>query len=155
MIHNPRAQRLDSIRALAQREEQQALTVWGNIQKKVQAEEAQQQQLAGYAAEYQRQLSSGQGGRISAAALHNTAGFLVQIDQAVQAQKKQLALLHQQAQDAQQIWQEKHARVQSYDRLIEKLEDDYQQQQERTEQKLADEWASRRQTTPFNLSSDS
>ncbi|GGY39607.1 hypothetical protein GCM10011297_11010 [Bacterioplanes sanyensis] len=143
MPRHPRAKRLQTVVRLAERDERQALANLGAAQQKLQQEQQQQQQLTDYAGDYQRQISGGDGGQISAAQLHTTVGFLQQIEQALKQQQQQIVLLQKQVDHEREVWQTAQAKLTALQQLIEKLELEYDQQQARLEQRQADEWSNR------------
>ncbi|WP_157730006.1 flagellar export protein FliJ [Bacterioplanes sanyensis] len=143
MARHPRAIRLQTVVKLAERDERQALANLGQAQQKLQAEQEQKQQLSDYANDYQQQLSGGHGGQLSAAQLHTTVGFLRQIEQALKQQQEQIVLLQKQVEHERGIWQQCQAKLKALHHLLDKLDQEYDEQQQRLEQHQADEWSNR------------
>ena len=90
---HPRARRLSVVLELAEKDEKEALRRWGDSQQKLGAEEERQQQLTLYAADYQKQISTPSAGQISAGMIHNTLGFISQIETALHQQQEQILTL--------------------------------------------------------------
>ena len=91
--HHPRARRLKVVLDLNEREEQEALQRWGQVQQKLDAEKQKRQQLTEYANDYQRKLSTPGQALVRAGDVHNTLGFIRQIEGALQQQETQIAQL--------------------------------------------------------------
>jgi len=140
---HPRAKRLKVIVDLAEKAEQQALSEWGQLQQKLVQEQQQQQQLEDYAAEYQRSLSTPSAQGMTGGAIQNALGFIGQIKQALTQQQQQLTLIEKQVDSAQQAYLEQHGKVKALHHLLEKLDHEYDQEQDKQAQRLADEWANR------------
>ncbi len=143
MPRHPRAKRLQVVFDLAQRAEQTALQALADQQQTLLAEQQQKDQLLIYADEYQRQLSSPTGLSIQAGQLHNTMGFLQQIEAAIKGQAQQLALLQQRVERARTHWLQCQGKVKALQSLLDKLDVEYAHEQDRREQVEADEWSNR------------
>jgi len=114
---HPRARRLQVVLDLTEREEQQALQQWGELQQRLAQEQEQRQQLQLYSQEYQQKISSPSPAPLGAGQIHNTLGFIGQIDQAIDAQQQQIALLKQQADAAQKQYLAVHGKAKGIDIL--------------------------------------
>lgn len=143
MHRHPKAKRLQVIVNLAEQAEQQALSDWGKLQQKLQQEEQQKQQLQDYVNEYQQSISTPGRSQLKGGAIHNALGFISQIEQALQQQQQQLVLLQQQADAAKQHYLQHHSKLQALHNLLEKLNQEYDHQQDKQGQRQADEWANR------------
>ena len=143
MRRHPRARRLQVVLDLTEREEQQALSQWGALQQKLAAEQEQRQQLLTYSLEYQQKISAPSSTAVSAGQIHNTIGFMGQIEQAINAQQQQIALLQKQTDNARQHYLALHGKVKALQELIERLELEAAQVADKEAQKQSDEWASR------------
>jgi len=141
--HHPRAKRLQVVLELAERDEQQALQNWGEIQQKLQQEEQQRQQLSAYRGEYQSKISAPGNEQISAGHIHNTLGFMAQIESAMKSQAEQISVLTQQAESARELYLKLHGKTKALTELIERLEQEAASAEDKQAQKLADEWANR------------
>lgn len=143
MARHPRAKRLQVVLDLAQRAEQSALKALAHHQQSFLAEQQQKDQLLIYADEYQRQLSTPTGSAIQAGQLHNTMGFLQQIETAIKGQAQQLSLLQQRVEAARNEWLCCQGKVKALQSLLDKLDIEYAQEQDRRQQVEADEWSNR------------
>ncbi len=140
---HPRAQRLQVVLELTEREEKSALQVWGDLQQKLRQEEAQRDQLEQYRAEYQNKISLPGHQQISAGHIHNTIGFVAQIETAMRSQQEQITLLRQQCGQAQSQYLTLHGKSKALTELIERLEQEAAAADDRQAQKQADEWSNR------------
>lgn len=138
-----RVQRLKSLLELAQQTEQEALAQWGQEQQRLKQAQQQQQQLAVYIAEYRQQLALPSGRVQAGGQIHNTLGFIQQVESALTSQDEQVQLASQQVDAAQQRYLLQHQKSKSLDQLMSRLNKKHRAEQERQEQKEADEWASR------------
>ncbi|MBE0482295.1 MAG: flagellar export protein FliJ [Bacterioplanes sp.] len=143
MARHPRAKRLQVVLDLAQRAEQAALKSLAHQQQALLAEQQQKDQLLIYADEYQRQLSTPTGSAIQAGQLRNTMGFLQQIETAIKGQAQQLSLLQQRVEAARNEWLRCQGKVKALQSLLDKLDIEYAQEQDRRQQVEADEWSNR------------
>lgn len=140
---HPRAARLQIVLDLTERDEQSALQVWGEIEQKLRGEEAQREQLQQYHGEYQSKIASPGQAVLSAGHIHNTLGFMAQIESAMHTQAEQIVLLRKRSDSARQTYLELHGKVKALTELIEKLEQEAAAQEDRQAQKQSDEWANR------------
>lgn len=143
MARHPRAKRLQVVLDLAQRAEQTSLKSLAHQQQALLAEQQQKDQLLIYADEYQRQLSTPTGSAIQAGQLRNTMGFLQQIETAIKGQAQQLSLLQQRVEAARNEWLRCQGKVKALQSLLDKLDIEYAQEQDRRQQVEADEWSNR------------
>ena len=143
MRRHPRAQRLQVILDLAEREEEKRLTVWGDLQKKLQSEEEQRDQLQAYNHEYQQKISTPSTQAIKAGDIHATLGFMQQIKGVLQGQQEKIVLLQSQAEVAKQAYLEQRGKAQALHKLMDKLDKEFDAEQEKEQQKQADEWSNR------------
>lgn len=140
---HPRGRRLIPVYRQALQAQQQALAEWGQLQQKLQQEEEQRQQLLDYADDYRRQITAPSTGLIQSATIHNTLGFLLQVEQAVAGQAQQINLLKARIERARELYLSRRGKSEGLLRLIEKLDLEWDQQQLKAEQRQADEWANR------------
>lgn len=143
MRRHPRAQRLQVILNLAEREEEKRLAVWGELQQKLQSEEEQRDQLEAYNSEYQRKISSPSTEAIRAGDIHATLGFMQQIKGVLQGQKEKIVLLQSQAETAKKAYLEQRGKAQALHKLMDKLDKEFDAEEEKDQQKQADEWSNR------------
>lgn len=143
MSHHPRAKRLDFVLKMAQDQEEKRLKAFGEAQRKLHEEVEQRQLLTRYQEEYQRQISAPSTQAVSAGVLHGTLNFMQQIEQALVAQKEKIALLNEQVEAAKKSYLEQHGKVQALVKLMEKLDQEFFVEEDKKQQKQADEWANR------------
>lgn len=143
MRRHPRAKRLQVILDMAEREQEQLLQAWGQLQQKLQAEQQQRDQLVAYNEEYQQKISAPGNGPLSAGALHATLGFMQQIEEALNKQQERLVLLEKQTDYARQQYLTQHGKVSALLGLMDKLDAEHDALEEKNQQKQADEWANR------------
>lgn len=143
MRKHPRAKRLQVLLDMAEREEQDLLRRWGELQQQLQAEQEQRQQLVSYNNEYQQRISAPGQGMVSAGTLHATLGFMQQIERALQQQSEKLNLLQKQTAQARQRYLEQHGKVRALIGLMDKLDLEQAASEDKQQQKQADEWANR------------
>ena len=140
---HPRAQRLKVVLDLTEREEQDALQRWGDVQKKLAGEQEKRQQLKNYASDYQRQLSAPGKALIRAGDMHNTLGFIRQIESALRQQEAQIAQLEVMTAKARGAYLQAHGKTEALKNMMQRLEDEHALEVSRREQREADEWATR------------
>lgn len=143
MRQHPRARRLQVLLDMAEREEQERLRVWGELQQRLQAEQQQRQQLVDYNREYQQKISAPGQTPLQAGLLHATLGFMQQIEQALNQQSERLNLLQQQTENARQQYLEQHGKVRALTGLMDRLDQEHAAAEDKQQQKQADEWANR------------
>ncbi|KZZ49031.1 MAG: flagellar export protein FliJ [Saccharospirillaceae bacterium] len=144
MQRHPRAKRLQVIVDLTEKSEQQALAEWGKLQQKLQQEEAQKAQLDSYISEYQKGISMPSTRQLRGGSIQNALGFIGQIKQALLQQNEQLSLTRQQVDQAKKVYMEQHGKVKALCGLQDKLNAEFDAQQDKQAQRVADEWANRK-----------
>lgn len=140
---HPRALRLLPVWRQCEEKQQQALTRWGQLQQQLQQEQLQRQQLLEYADDYRQQITRPGPTAIRSAAIHNTLGFLGQVEQAIAGQLEQIRLLEGRVEQARVKYLECRAKTDGLQRLMARLDLEWQQSQLKSEQRQADEWANR------------
>lgn len=143
MRRHPRARRLQILLDMAEKAEQQALQEWGTLQQKLHQEESQREQLKSYANEYQQQLSVPGGQSLSSGFVHNTLGFIGQIEAALKTQNEQIKLLQERVAVARNQYLEQHGKVKALSGLMDRLDHEHDQLADKEQQKQSDEWANR------------
>ena len=138
-----RAKRLQVILEMAEREEEKLLGVWGKLQQQLQAEREQRTQLESFRLDYQRSISTPSHQAFSATQLHTTLGFISQITNALNSQQERLVLLEKQTEVARQAYLVQQGKTQALIKLMDKLDAEYDLEQDRQLQKQLDEWANR------------
>ena len=120
----------------------QALQQFAASQQQVSAAQQQLAQLAMFLQQYNQDIHSM--ATISATSLRNRANFISTLSQSQQQQHLYIEQLQQQAQQLKKQWQQANTRVDSIDLLMNKLEQQQRYQLTKKEQKLMDEWNSRK-----------
>lgn len=143
MRRHPRAKHLETVFRLAEQDEEQALKNWGEIQKKLDIEIAQRDQLIKYADEYRSRFSVNYSQKLNAGHLHHCLDFISKIEKGLKAQEEQLHLLEAQAEQAKQIFIQAQSKRKGFEQMLDKLDKEYDQEQARIEQREADEWVNR------------
>jgi len=141
---HPRARRLAVVLNLKRREEQEALQRWGDIEKRLTAEKEKRSQLDAYAQEYRRKITTPTERSMAAGQVHNSLGFIGQIETALVQQDNQLQELEAQSHRARDAYLDVHHKADAMEKMIDKLEEEHRQILNRAEQREADEWANRR-----------
>ncbi|WP_221799289.1 flagellar export protein FliJ [Oceanobacter mangrovi] len=141
---HPRAKRLIPVWLQAQQAEQKGLAEWGRMQQQLQQELAQQQQLQEYANDYRQQLATPGQASLTGSNIQNLLQFLGQIEQAGQAQSRQIEQLKARIVRAQQHYLALKSKTDGLASLMDKLDLEFHQQQAKQEQRQADEWANRK-----------
>jgi flagellar FliJ protein len=138
---NPSA--LETLTDLAQRESDAAAKRLGTALKVVEEAEQKLQMLLGYRQEYADKLDSAQLAGITPFAYHNFVAFLAKLDNAVAGQRE--VLRHAQARSGveQTAWQECERKRLSYRTLSERAAAQALQLENKRDQKMMDEHATR------------
>lgn len=143
MRRHPRAQRLQVILDLAERAEEKSLAAWGQLQQKLQGEVEQKDQLVAYNHEYQQKISAPSQQAIKSGDIHSTLNFMQQIKGVLEGQQEKIALLEKQTEVAKKAYLEKRSKSQALHKLMDKLDKEFDQEEEKQQQKDADEWSNR------------
>lgn len=141
---HPRAKRLIPVWQQSQQAEQKALAEWGRLQQQLQQEVNQSQQLQLYADDYRQQLAKPGGSQLSGTNIQNLLQFLGQLEQAGKSQQLQIDQLHARIAAAHQQYLALKAKTDGLMHLMDKLDQEFHQQQAQVEQRQADEWANRK-----------
>ena len=141
---HPRAQRLAVVLNIRRREEKEALQRWGEITKRLAAEQDRRTQLSYYASEYRRQITAPKSVSVAAGQIHNSLEFIGQIETALEQQDQQLQELQAMSDKARAVYLDVHHKADALDGMIEKLEEEYRRMLNQAEQREADEWNTRR-----------
>ena len=140
---SPRAKRLAVVLDINRREEDAALRRWGDIQQRLRSEHDKRSQLDQYANEYRRNITTPGQGQMRSGDIQNSLGFIGQIEQAMVQQDTQLKELQAQCERARQAYLDMHNKAEAMQKMIDRLEKEFSAEQSRSEQREADEWASR------------
>jgi flagellar export protein FliJ len=144
MLHE-RSPRIHLVLTQTEREEQQAMRHWGQLERQLGTEQTQLNELREYAAGYRNCLSSPSGteASLSGGQIQHTLGFLQQVEQAIKTQTGKIRRLNEQVEEARQRCLALRAKVKGIENLIEKLENEKLCMLEKQEQKQVDEFNNR------------
>lgn len=138
---HPRAKRLQNLYDIALRAQQQALGDYGNAQQTLSVQQQQMTTLEQYAQDYRQRLAT-PSASLSAGDVQSTLVFIRQIEQGMVQQKEQVAQWSTRVNTLRERYLEARAKASSFETLMDKLDQDYRQQQDKQEQRDADEWNS-------------
>jgi flagellar protein FliJ len=136
--------RLKPVRRVAETRERDAARVLGEAQRQLQDQQAKLEQLLAFQQEYQGRFDTACRGGISAGQLQEYLSFLGRLQQAVAQQEQAVEKSRQASMERRRHWQAKHTRTQAIGKVMARLQEGEQQDQERREQKDTDERALRR-----------
>ena len=136
-----RAQKLIPVIDLARRETEQAQMQLADANRLLHQEQQQLQELQQYRQDYLQRFRSGDPQSMPARKAIELRSFLVQLDQAIQLQEKQVRQYLGQSQHKQQIWLQARSKQQAMETLMERYQQQDLQQQLRREQVLSDEYS--------------
>ncbi|WP_019894243.1 flagellar export protein FliJ [Hydrogenovibrio halophilus] len=139
MKHN-RIQRIRMLVDLADRELETAQNYLAAQEQTWQQHQTQLESLTEYQIGYLHSLR--QAADTTTTQIHTNQAFLNKVNEAIVAQKRQVAALEDSLEEARQHWIEKRAHHQALSRLLEKLEKHETQRLDKQEQKMLDELAS-------------
>ena len=145
-IH-PRAKRLKIVLELAENDMQQALEYWGEFQKRLQTHQQQAQQLEQYQQEYQQRLAQPSERQVNGGLLHQQLHFIQQVNESLRQQQGRVLELNEQVQQARDRYLSLQAKVKGLTDVIERLNQQALQDQQRQQQRESDEWSVRQYRT--------
>jgi len=138
-----RAARLAPVIAMAERAEREAARQLGHCQGLLSQAEVKLGELERYRADYQQQwLSEGRQG-VSGQWLMNYQRFLSQLEAAIGQQRQSVAWHRANLNQARELWQQRHARLEGLRKLVQRYLDEARQAEDKREQKLLDELSQR------------
>ncbi|WP_293761889.1 flagellar export protein FliJ [uncultured Aquitalea sp.] len=103
-----------------------------------------QEQLDNFRGEYRQRLTSGGMRGMSIAQWQDFQKFLARLDEAVKTQDGEVEFAKQSFIMARQAWREEHKKLKAYQKLMERENERLQLQESRRQQKMTDEFATRR-----------
>lgn len=138
-----RAARLAPVIAMAERAEREAARQLGHCQGLLSQAEVKLGELERYRADYQQQwLSEGRQG-VSGQWLMNYQRFLSQLETAIGQQRQSVAWHRANLNQARELWQQRHARLEGLRKLVQRYLDEARQAEDKREQRLLDELSQR------------
>ncbi len=142
------AERLKPVIRMAEQAEQEAIRLLGQGQQQVSQAEFKLNELNRYYQDYQQQwLSRGARG-VSGPWLMNYQRFLSQMEVAIAQQQRSLAWHQDHLEKLRQQWQQRHARLEGLQRLVERQLQEARRMADRREQKMLDEFCQRQASRP-------
>ncbi|MDF7679675.1 flagellar export protein FliJ [Enterobacteriaceae bacterium ESL0689] len=132
-----------TLRNLAQDEVEQAERQLGQARQAQQAAEKQLTQLLNYQDEYCQKLNHTLCDGMASASWQNYQQFITTLDLAIEQQRQQLQQWGQKVDLAARQWQAKQQRLNAFDTLHTRARDAEQQQENKRDQKMMDEFAQR------------
>ena len=138
---HPRARRLIVVARLQQQQLRQSQQRCADLQQRLQQEQQQGQQLQNYRDEYQTQLAQPDSQSVSGEILHHKVYFIQQINQSLTAQQVRLEELNEQVRLAQKHFAENQQKAKGLVDLMDGLDQQWQQEQQKLEQRQSDEWS--------------
>ncbi len=137
------ANAIDTLRDLAEQDLEQAVIHLGDMRRGVKQADEQLSMLLDYQDEYRNKLNTDMSGGISSLRWTNYHQFIQTLEKAIEQHRQQLNQWNQRLDQALRNWQEKHKRLNAYQTLITRAEENALRQENRLDQKRMDEFAQR------------
>ncbi len=137
------ANAIDTLRDLAEQDLEQAVIHLGDMRRGVKQADEQLSMLLDYQDEYRNKLNTDMSGGISSLRWTNYHQFIQTLEKAIEQHRQQLNQWNQRLAQALSNWQEKHKRLNAYQTLITRAEENALRQENRLDQKRMDEFAQR------------
>ncbi|WP_350304279.1 flagellar export protein FliJ [Photorhabdus viridis] len=134
---------LMTLRELAQNAVEKAATHLAQVRQNHQQMEQQLATLMGYQDEYRVRLNDTLSNGMSCTTWQNYQQFMKTLEKAIEQHKLQLNQWQQRLETALSQWQEKQQRLNAFNTLQQRADNNRRLQQNRTEQKQMDEYAQR------------
>ena len=115
----------------------------GDMRRGVKQADEQLSMLLDYQDEYRNKLNTDMSGGISSLRWTNYHQFIQTLEKAIEQHRQQLNQWNQRLDQALSNWQEKHKRLNAYQTLITRAEENALRQENRLDQKRMDEFAQR------------
>ncbi len=135
--------RLITLRDLAQDAVEQAVIHLGDMRRGQQQAEQQLSMLLDYQDEYRNKLNQDMCGGIDSTRWKNYQQFIQTLEKAIDQHRQQLNQWNQRLEQALSNWREKHKKLNAYQTLITRAEENALRQESRLDQKRMDEFAQR------------
>ena len=137
------ANAIDTLRDLAEQDLEQAVIHLGDMRRGVKQADEQLSMLLDYQDEYRNKLNTDMSGGISSLRWTTYHQFIQTLEKAIEQHRQQLNQWNQRLDQALRNWQEKHKRLNAYQTLITRAEENALRQENRLDQKRMDEFAQR------------
>jgi len=134
-----RSKRLTPVVEIAAKETEAALTMVGQANTAWQQDKHQLEELQRYKGEYLAKFRQGDTLVMSAQKVLELRSFLVQLDQAIQAQEYQVKERYFQLEQQRAVWQKARSKEQAVESLVERYHDEEMLQESKQEQLDNDE----------------
>lgn len=137
------ANAIDTLRDLAEEDLEKAVMHLGDMRRGVQQADEQLTMLLEYQDEYRNKLNQDMSGGIASTRWTNYHQFIQTLEKAIEQHRQQLNQWNQRLEQALTNWREKHKRLNAYQTLITRAEENALRQENRLDQKRMDEFAQR------------
>lgn len=134
-----RSKRLSPVIDIAAKETEAALTKVGQANAAWLQEKQQLEELHRYKGEYLAKFRQGDSLVMSAQKVLELRGFLSQLDQAIDAQKKQVSIQYNQLEQQRLVWKQVRMKEQAMQSLVDRYKNEEQQLESKKEQLESDE----------------
>ena len=131
------ANAIDTLRDLAEQDLEQAVIHLGDMRR------GQLSMLLDYQDEYRNKLNQDMSGGIASTRWSNYHQFIQTLEKAIEQHRQQLNQWNQRLEQALSNWREKHKKLNAYQTLITRAEENALRQESRLDQKRMDEFAQR------------
>ncbi|MDX1633470.1 MAG: flagellar export protein FliJ [Marinobacter sp.] len=138
-----RSKRLEVVLKLEQRREQAALDAMTAARQNLEQQQQRLVELRSYQADYRKQMRASQQGVVSIPKLQGWQAFIVQLDQVITQQERQVSQAENRFEAARKGWQQAYERRRGMERHIETCRQQEERERDQREQKQADEAAGR------------
>lgn len=137
------ANAIDTLRDLAEQDLERAAVLLGDMRRGQQAANEQLSMLLDYQDEYRNKLNSDMSRGIASNRWTNYHQFIQTLEKAIEQHRSQLQQWNQRLEQALVNWREKQQRLNAYQTLITRAEENALRQENRLDQKRMDEFAQR------------
>ncbi|WP_210496395.1 flagellar export protein FliJ [Pantoea ananatis] len=137
------ANAIDTLRDLAEQDLERAAVLLGDMRRGQQAANEQLSMLLDYQDEYRNKLNSDMSSGIASNRWTNYHLFIQTLEKAIEQHRSQLQQWNQRLEQALVNWREKQQRLNAYQTLITRAEENALRQENRLDQKRMDEFAQR------------
>ncbi|EJL84676.1 flagella biosynthesis chaperone FliJ [Pantoea sp. BIGb0393] len=134
---------INKLRDMAEQELESAVIHLGDMRRGVQQADEQLSMLLDYQDEYRNKLNQDMSGGIASTRWTNYHQFIQTLEKAIDQHRQQLSQWNQRLDTALSNWREKHKRLNAYQTLITRAEENALRQENRLDQKRMDEFAQR------------
>lgn len=136
-----KSSRIQPLKNLASRHEQQAARVLGQSQTQLGKQQGRLQELFSYREEYQQRFYCQAKNGIAGAQLQAYQSFIQQLDEAISQQRRQVEQSEQTCHTVTAQWRERHIHTQILDKTIQRLQAKEERQAEKIQQREIDDRA--------------